>query len=353
MRCVADVACKESRPLMAIYDSSDQTLSFAAHIASNALASSRARPVMGKLANTYNLEGKGSRAVKLSRYDAPGDVTSIAFGTEYTGEAVMTSQAVTLTPTRRAIGATLDRDLYTSRAPGFSLQEILAAMNGLSEEKFDDAISRAKGLATVQKAFGPELQQLFSSVVTDWEDQLASCFTSLTASAGTSGNPFTVAVFDEALADMLGGTTLPHEDIVCVLDNEMLRDLRADLLSSSSSALLDAGMASIRAHSPDRDLTGVAGGLSGIPVYGLSIESRQTANAGADVVSGLFLRGYGDPEESGAGQVGTFALALGHMPVVSALVHPNSFGPRIVVDAPSAAACRVASWGCKIITDAP
>jgi hypothetical protein len=338
---------------MAIYDSSDQTLSFAAHIASNALASSRARPVMGKLANTYNLSSKGSRALKLSRYDAPGDVVSLAFGVETTSEAIMTTQAITLTPTRRAIGATLDRDLYVARAPGFSLQEILAAMNGLSDEKFDDAISRAKGLASVQKAFGPELQQLFSAIVNDWEDQLASCFTSLTASAGVSGSPFTVAVFDEALADMLGGTDLPHEDIVMVLDNEQLRDLRADLLASGAGSLLESGMASVRAHNPERDLTGAVGGMSGIAVHSLSLESRQTANAGADVVGAMFLRGVGDPEDSGQGQVGTFAIALGHMPVVSALVHPNSFGPRIVVDCPSAAACRVATWGCKIITDAP
>jgi hypothetical protein len=340
---------------MAITKASDHSLTLAKLVAQNALAAAVARPIALRLANAYNLEGAGATAIDLSRFADIGTADSLSYGVEYTGEAAGGSTAVTITPTRRAKGMTVDKQTYLNRVSGYSADAVNAAINGMSGAS--SASMSAEELTSqamiVNAAFGPELRQLVASLYETAEIELVGLFDNLSNVAGTSTSNFTMANFDQAIALLEGTSSLPHNDIVCCLDPQQTSDLRFDLRATTNSGAFSVDLASIVAMNPSLPTDGLRGAVAGIPIYQHGAEARLTANANADVVGAMFLRGVGDPEVSGAGQPGCFAMAVAHMPQIGVLFHPNAFGPRIVVDGPFAFGERVDAWGVAIITDAP
>jgi hypothetical protein len=340
---------------MAILDAGDHSLTLAKTVARNALAAAVARPVVLRLINTYNLEGTGSTAIDLSRFADIGTADSLSYGVEYTGEAAGGSTAVTITPTRRAKGMTVDKDVYLRRVSGFTADAVNAAINSMTGASSaalsaDEVTSQAM---IIDAAFGPELRQLIASLYETAEIEAVGLEDNFSNVAGTSTANMTMAIFDDAIALLEGSSSLPHNDIVVDFDPRQTADLRSDLRSTNNSGAFSVDLASILLHNPTLPTDGLRGAVAGIPIYQHGAEARLTANANADVVGAMFLRGYGDPEVSGAGQPGAIAMAMAHMPQIGVLFHPNAFGPRIVVDWPFAFAERVDAWGVSIITDAP
>lgn len=337
---------------MAIIKASDHSMSIGSAVAARALQAATARNVASRLINTYQLP-TGATAIDLSRFADVGLPDSVSFGVEYTGEAAFGSTATTLTPTRKAKAGTVDKQTYEARVGQGAIEAILAAINALPDAALSDEAIEQEVLA-IYSAFGQEIRQLVGSHKEGWEYDTTALFSSVTASAGTSGSNATVSDFLDCLADIEGASSLPHEDIVACLDPQQVADLRAALVGSGASGTpFSENLATILQFRPGIPVDGLKGALLGVPVYQHGPEVRVNANSGADVVGCLFLRGSGDPEMSGNGQPGAFACAVNHpMPMISAQYHGNAFGVRLVVDQSTAFGIRVNGWASKLVTDA-
>lgn len=341
---------------MAIIDAGDHSLTLAKKLGAYALKAAVARLVAVNHANHYSLEGTGATALDLSRFGDIGLPDSISKGVEYTGEAAFSSTAVTLTPTRKTKAGTIDKDVYLRRVPGYTLADVKAAIDALDDVatgiEDDD-----QSMLLIDRAFGIETKQLVGSIKEGWEYDLVNLYASISGSVGTTTANMTITNFEDALATIEGASTLPHDDIIFHGAPRQIADLRADLRGSNNtgtpfgenlSTILNFRAEDERA----RLMMGLKGHVMGVLCYQQGPEVVQTANAAADVIGAMYLRGDGDPEVSGQGKPGAFSIVVGGPVAISAQYHGNAFGVRLVVDQDNISGERVDNWACKVVTDA-
>lgn len=339
---------------MALITASDHTLTIAKHLAMRALTAMPGRGIVLNHVNHYMLDGAGATAKSLSRFDDIGAADSIGVGVEYTGEAAFGSTAVDITPSRHAKGGTIDRDVYLRRG-GYTLDQVLSAINSLSAVVAPGEMSDEENMqvSTLDTAFGIEIRQLLMSLKISAESLLIALFAGASQSVGTTTANLTIAQIDDGLA-RLEGVTLPHDDIVIIGHPQQVADLRADSRSGTTNGGFTDDLTTLLRYTPGISTDGLRGQVQGVPVYSYSPELTLTANAAADVVGAIMVRGEGNPEDvGGSGKPGALALVAGHAPVLSMMAHPNTFGVRAVADQPLAAGERVDDWIVKIVSDAP
>jgi hypothetical protein len=338
---------------MAIISAADHTLTLAKKIAMRALAAMPGRGVVMNHVNHYMLDGNGATALSLSTFDDIGVADSIGSGVEYTGEAAFGSTAVDITPTRHAKGGTIDKDTYLRRG-GYTLDQVNAAINALpsivSAEMTDDENMQVTIIST---AFGIEINQLLQSIRIAAEKLLIDLFAGASQSVGSTGANLTVAQIDDGLA-LLEGVTLPHDDLVIILHPRQVADVRADTRSGTTNGGFTDDLTTLLRYSPGISTMGARGQVLGVPVYSYSAELALFANANADVVGAIMVRGEGNPEQAdGSGKPGALALVAGHAASIAAEPVANAFGVRLVADQPLGAGERKDAWIVKVVSDAP
>lgn len=335
---------------MAIAVPGDFTLSYSAIVAPNGLNEARPKNVASRLTNEYLRVGP-SGALQLSRFDDIGRADTVSAGTEYVTEAAVGSTSTTATPTRRAKMALIDIDTMRERVPGAEVEQILNVVQngeqGMSVAQVNDIALAAAD------AMGPETRQILASHAEAREYDTTTLFSGLSRSVGTSTANMTVDNFEDGLYTLLNGESLPHRDIVACLDLRQLFDMRADARANETSTALNASILDILTVRPDLERQGLEGAAFGVPIYCHDSDVRVTANAGADVVGAIFLRGFGAPETDGDGQAGCFAYVQKHQPVLTMKWIPRASSVEIMAMHSFVVIERIDNWGVKVVTDAP
>ncbi len=178
-------------------------------------------------------------------------------------------------------------------------------------------------------------------------DDACALFASVTGSSGSTGVNLAVADVDDALYDMADRSVIGQ--LVGILDNQAMRDFLDSLQATGANAAIYAGtaeaMMGVRtAADQGRNLMGYTLNYKGVDFYRNDL--TDTANAGADVVSCLFVTGA-TPEAAAFGQVWKRPIRLGMERNESLRTTELIYSAR---------------WGCgaqrsdtaqKLVTDAP
>ncbi len=303
------------------------------------LQEARPKNVASRLINTYSIVGSRAASKKLNRYGDTGAAGTATEGTAYTTEADSTpASAVSMSPTEAAVQMLLISDDVVEETTGIE-----------SAYELFTSGSREQALAVAQ----PFASQLGRACFQKLEADVVGLFPSLSNSVGTTTVDITLDNAEEAIYT-LDIAECPHEDYVFVLHPRQVSDLRKDLATTSGGMAGSywMGNAELANHRNDVEMNGLKGALFGIPVYMHSKTVEQTANASADVVGALFLRGIGAPEDGDGGQPGTFAFCEGR-PLKFMIQHElRERGSDLMANWKYAVAERVDAWGVKIVTDA-
>lgn len=335
---------------MAIAVPGDFSLSYSALIADRALPAARPKQVGSRHINYYPSTG-ASPALTLSRFGDIGRADTVPAGTEYQTEAAPSSTGVTITPTRRAKMVLVDIETARSRVPGRDLDGVLSVIDngtaGISTGDLNDLASLAAD------AFGPESMEIVKAHAETVDFDLTALYASLSQTAGPgTGNNLTVDDHETALYTLENGESLPHEDIIADYDLRQVYDLMADIRNNETSTPFTRDLATILEVRPDLERNGLKGALMGVPVYAHSTDVRLTANAGADVVGALMLRGFGAPETEGTGQPGCFAHVQRHAPLMTMKYVERAFSVEILLMWPWLVGERADTWGVRMTSDA-
>jgi len=312
-------------------------ITYTEHLAEQIMQEERPKRVALQLINHYSLAGKPTRVMKLNRVNDPGQATAGTEGTAFTTLTTVGTTSVSVTPTEGAIAQfQTTNDAVETRIPGMTgIQDLM--LNGSNEQKVQALIFEARlGLASVEEKAEQDVINLYSS---------------LSRSAGATGVNFSLANFTAALLLLETGEDLPHEDYVADLDKQQFGDLRDELMVTSGgvSGSLWPGKQSPSAAENE---AGWRMDLLGVDIFTHGKGVRVTANAGADVVGALYLRGTGAPEDGGGGQYGCFAMVEGRPVQVGVEYSLQSRAATVQVNGKYAVAERNDNFGVAFITDA-
>jgi hypothetical protein len=138
-----------------------------------------------------------------------------------------------------------------------------------------------------------------------------------------------------------------------LLDQEQIRNLRAELLSTSgglASALTGPADISLVNFAPDPARNGFKGSILGINAFQLSPSLRLNANGTTDVVGALVCRGEGSPD---SGMRGPINFLEGHPIEFLVDVDPSARTIELIGVWEYAVSVVDILQGVEIITDAP
>lgn len=159
-------------------------------------------------------------------------------------------------------------------------------MRTITDQAMEDIID---GLALMQLV----VQDAARILMTAFEDDVIAQFASFTNTSGATGVDITIANFKDAYASIRNRGVRAAGGLVAVLADNQVTELEAALEASGTSQAVYPGTADgmLRARpSPDNGLNdGLVFSLYGVPVYQTGLDD--TANTGADVVGGVWVRG--------------------------------------------------------------
>jgi hypothetical protein len=251
----------------------------------------RSIPVQNAIAKAYpDVEGH-----------APAEAASMAYGS-----------SVDLTPVGYVQNIELTIRAMRRRMPGATREQVLAAI--------------ASGSPTSLPIIADVVQLSLDAHLRAAEESAANLAAGLSRTSGTTTNPLTAATFIDAQTKLMNGDTSSsvqgkpaHEEMIAILDEIGVQHLRTELASASAglAALWSNPQAdlSIFNVSPDTSRNGLRGAFAGTPVYAADGVLMPTANAAADRVGMLILRGSGAAGDPGSLR-GFAEFCEGHAPSV-------------------------------------
>lgn len=174
------------------------------------------------------------------------------------------------------------------------------------------------------------------------DDDVCALLASFATTVGTSGSDLTLANMAQAVA-ALRNNEMPCEDgAVFVLDNQQGSDYDAALVASAGTQLANY-------HTKPEEANGLDGYLGTrmmCPIYITSL--TDTANAGADVAGGLFIRG-----DEGRNSMSAALVVATSREVRVAYERDESLrATKVVITQRKGAAEAIDKSGVSVITDA-
>ncbi len=180
-------------------------------------------------------------------------------------------------------------------------------------------------------------------------DDACATFASFTASAGTSGTNCRISDVDDALYDL--NRRGVRGEAVAVMDTQAMDDFRGELTATNSNA-------AVYAMTADRIMGVTASADGGRNAEGLVLRYKNTdfyqqgltdtANAGADVVSAIFVRGD-IPSQQGSAAIGQASRRPFQLETIRV---PAARTTQFVFTARWGCGLINNQMGCKLVTDA-
>lgn len=167
----------------------------------------------------------------------------------------------------------------------FSIAEY-GLLREISDTSLEDGVINAETLMNQLALDGA------STLMAAANDDGCALFAGFTNSSGATTVDLTVADVDDALYDLAERGAMG--ELVGVLDHEAMRNFQSDLQSTGStfakySGTADRMMAVSASPDQGRNIEGYTLSYKGVDFYRTGL--TDTANAGADVVSAIFVRG--------------------------------------------------------------
>ncbi len=207
---------------------------------------------------------------------------------------------------------------------------------GIMREVTDTVLESAQNAAAVLDFIVPDGAAILMAAA---NDDACALFASFTNASGATGVNLSVADFDDALYDLADRGV--QGDLVCILDNQQARDFQDALQAVGTSMAVYAGSADRQMgtsfdKNQGRNVEGYAFEYKGVPIFRNGL--CDTANAAADVVGGLFVRG--DIESQRA----TAAIGQGYLREFRVETERNASKRTTEI-------VMTMRWGCGIVND--
>ncbi len=169
---------------------------------------------------------------------------------------------------------------------------------GLMREITDTVLESAQSAESLLQYIIPDGAAVLMAAA---NDDVCALFASFTGASGATGVNLSIADFDDALYDLADRGV--QGELVCVLDNQQVRDFNDALQAVSTSMAVYAGSADRQMSTSfdanqGRNVEGFALRYKGVDIYRNAL--TDTANAGADVVGAMFVRGDIESQRSTA-----------------------------------------------------
>jgi hypothetical protein len=248
--------------------------------------------VLLQLLNFADISGRSSKVRKIRKKTAIAaavdDTEALAFSTPAT---LGVAANISITPTTKVQGVQVTTDAIELALPGVSRAQVIAAIES----------GNPASLAFVRDVMMEIMEAHYLRAETD----SLALFSGLSESAGTTNQPLSFATLLDAMLKVLDNNP-SSEDLVYVLEEQGVADLRA-LAASGSGAALSAiftgggsGDVSFFNHRPDVSRNGFRGSFAGVPIYAANKAVMATANAGVDRVAALIVAGRGETGTPGS-----------------------------------------------------
>lgn len=207
---------------------------------------------------------------------------------------------------------------------------------GIMREVTDTVLESAQNAAAVLDFIVPDGAAILMAAA---NDDACALFASFTNSSGSTGVDTSVADVDDVLYDLADRGI--QGDLVGIFDNQQVRDFMNALQATGTSMAVYAGsadrqMATAFDGNQGRNVEGFALTYKGVPIYRQGL--TDTANAAADVVGGIFVRG--DIESQRA----TAAIGQGYLREFRVETERNASKRTTEL-------VMTMRWGCGIIND--
>ncbi len=268
-----------------------------AALSDSVMEEERANIVAARLINYYSVQ-PGHTSKQLSRWQNPGRAQAATQGVRFTETTPLALDSLSLSPSEFAVMiVALTNDAVELRTKFDQVAELF------NRGTFEEQVA----------AVLPEARIVGASLYETLEYETTGLFSGASRSVGSDAAALDIDDFDDALLMLEGDHDLPHDDIVACLDKEQHGNLRKQIAITSGGlqgTIWDRDLAGIVEHRANMPRNGLKGALLGVPVFVHGKGVRQTVNAGAGVVGGMMLRGWGAPED-GEGQVGALAFVQG------------------------------------------
>lgn len=160
---------------------------------------------------------------------------------------------------------------------------------GIMREVTDTVLESAQSAESLLSVIVPDGASILMAAA---NDDVCALFASFTNASGSTGVDLSIANVDDALYDLAERGALG--DLVGILHHQQARDFMDALQATSTSMAVFAGsadrqMATAFDANQGRNVEGFVLSYKGVPFYRNGL--CDTANAGADVVGALFVRG--------------------------------------------------------------
>ena len=252
----------------------------------------RGKNVLLPFLNMADISGRASKVRKIRKKTAIAAAVDDSEGIAFSNPATIGVAAnISITPTTKVQGVQLTADAVELALPGVPRSQVIAAIEG----------NNPGALPLVRDAITEILEAHSLRAETD----ALALFSCLSESAGTTNQPLSFATLLDAMLKVLDNNP-SSEDLVFVLEEQGVADLRALAASGSGAALSSiftgggAGDVSFFNHRPDASRNGLRGGFAGIPIYAANKAVMATANAGVDRVAALIVAGRGETGTPGS-----------------------------------------------------
>ena len=302
-------------------------------IANLVLEAPTPKAVVSKLANFVSIAGQPTGSIAMPRFADLGAAANVAENADVSSTTLSMGTQSTFTPAYYGMMGEVTFKAMREKMPGLTSVYQL----------FD-------GTATVDQqlaVFAQEAQRLKNAMDEAIETAACADFASLSDSVGSTTVDLTIANLEEAIFEQ-AKNEIRNENLAFCLAPAQLFDLRS-AITSSTATIFSTDVQSIINVTPDLSLDGLRGSLFGIPVYEMSQSVVATANAGADVVGALIIRGSGEPTSS---DYGTLVVCEGCALHYTFDADMSKRAAEIQINYEFDVGLRAADLGVKIVTDA-
>lgn len=271
------------------------TVTVAQHILSELMSPSALMPLWHKRTlldkmNTANIDGEAGLTRKIRKRATIAEAIDDAEGVAVSSSETYTDPAsISVTPTGKVQRINTSIRALRKRLPGATRADVIAAIES--------------GDPSTLPFLREQAELLYDAHFKRAEKDSLALFAGASKSAGTTTVALSFATFLSALFKILDDKP-EHENIVAVLDEKGVNDLRTALITGSGTGLAsiwtDGENVPFFRHVPDVSRSGYRGAVMGVPLYTGDKSLMTTANAGADRVGAMLCVGRGETAAPGS-----------------------------------------------------
>ena len=249
-----------------------------------ALAPLFSKQIMASKVNQASIARLPSKVRKIPKKTALAiAVDDVEGGSFANPQTLAYGSAISIMPTTKVQGANITMDALLLAMPGADREQCIAAVENNAPEAIP--FLRDAGMLVAEA----HLRRA--------EQDMLQLFPGLSESAGTTNTALGFSALLTGLFNVLDNN-VEHENIVCVIEEKGVNDLRSALITGSGTGLAtiwanpNADISLFR-QVPDASRAGLRGSVLDIPVYAADKSLMSTANSNVDRVGGIFCLGRG------------------------------------------------------------